>query len=310
MNKLLIALLAGLVLGCGVSTGSIDEDTSAEVVEGEAELSANTYSFATLRHDQRKCMAPRCGGYWVKDVNASTAEQYVSGLSFLNGSLGTLGREQLTSAPDGEVIVRARLGAIERRFNTRKLIVHSAWRGLPGKTVEATDGVFTIDRLVTACLPNTACPQLKGQALNGPSTERYAERLSVERAAAGQLSRDWLEAQVLDEDTLVAGRFVSARKPPARAVTAFEASNLFVRLGAQWSCPAFRLAPCPNGGTWTYQYASTGCIVPDRCVTAGACAAVAPPACAAGYRTLTFDAGPFACSSQVCEPEFPAVNPR
>lgn len=307
MRTVLVPFFVVVLAGCGVSTAKVSEgdDGVAELVEGEAELSSGTYTYVTVRRDYRRCASPYCGGYWVKDVNvANAAEQYVSAITYVNGSISPLGRQQLAEAADGELVLRARLGALDSRTRTRKLVVRSAWRGLPGKTLASTDRLYAVDRLVTACLPGTSCPSLEAVELNGPRTVKYAQRLNVATAADGQLSRDWLEAQALDGETLTAGRFLTSRKHPAPAVTELDASNVYVKLAAQWSCPVFRLARCPNEGTWTYKYDSSGCIVPDRCVEGGACIALAPQPCANGYRALNFAAAPFACSAQVCEPEF------
>lgn len=302
MNKLLWLLAAVSMFSCGVSTVALDESVEAEVTESEDDLSASAYTHVIARRDYRKCASPYCGGWFVKDVNkANATEQYVSDVTYVNGSISAAGRDQLRSAGDNELLLLARLGALDKKTNTRKLVVRTAWRGLPGKTVASTDTFYALTR--RAPCASSTCPTHDAKQLNG-STTAHRGTLNLSRAAEGQLNRGWLEAQALDEDALVAGRFFFAYKPPAPATSSLDVANVFVKLEASWSCPIFKLAPCPNQGAWTYTYSSSGCIVPDRCVTPGACIALAPQACANGYRTLSFAAAPRSCGAQVCEPEF------
>lgn len=303
MNKLFVLLAALLAMGCGVSNVA-EVDEGVELETDENDLSTTVYSFVTVRRDYRKCASPYCGGYWVRDVNvsATTPEVYVSALTYVNGSISAVGREQIATAGDNELVLRARLGAIHRPTNTRKLVVRDAYRGLPGVKVAAFEKLYAVQRLVTACLPNQSCPQLEAKELNGPARKLYAHRLDV--MAPDQVSEPWMREAILGADTLVTGQFVTSQKLPAPAVTALHATNVFLKLEAGWSCPVFRLARCPNEGTWTFEYSSIGCIVPAGCVEGGACIAKAPPECANGYRPVHFAAQPFACMAQVCEPEF------
>jgi hypothetical protein len=303
MNKIFLMLAALLAVGCGVSNvAAVDEGEGLEVEEGE--LSSTAYTFVTVRRDPRKCASPYCGGYWVRDVNvsASVPEVYVSELTYVNGSISAIGRDQIATAGDNELVLRARLGAIDRKTNTRKLVVRDAYRGLPGQRVASFERVFQARRVVTACRPNQSCPQFEVRALNGPARWTSAHRLDV--VAPPQVSVEWLREAMLDETTLVAGELVTSQKLPSPPTTALTATNVFFKLEAGWSCPVFRLARCPNDGTWTFQYSSSGCVVPAGCVEGGACIALAPPECPNGYRPVSFAAKPFACMAQVCEPEF------
>lgn len=309
-HLVLAALVAVFSVGCGVSNvAAVDEAGGVEATD-ESELSARRYTYLTVRRDSRKCRSPYCGGYWVKDVNqaADTAETYVSGLTYVNGSISAIGREQLTSAGDGELVLRGRLGAIDRATGTRKLVVKEAWRGLPGARPAPDHRFFAVERLVTACLPSQPCPMLEGTALNVGGPAKPAQRLELQDALAPMVSEAWLREQVLSGEALVAGQVLTAQKLPAPPTTALSVSNVFFKLEAGWSCPVFKLAQCPNGGTWAFEYSSSGCVVPAGCVQGGACVALAPPDCAPGYRPVHHAARPFACSAQVCEPEFLRVG--
>ncbi len=309
MNKLLLLAVSVFAVGCGVSNvAALDEAAEFDGAD-ESELSTRSYTYLTIRRDYRKCMSPYCGGYWVKDVNvaAGVPEVYVSGLTYVNGSISPAGREQLTSAADGEIVIRGRLGAIHRPTGTRKLVVRDAYRGLPGAWRAPDTTFYTVERLVTACLPSQPCPMLEGKALNRQARPTSAQRLELQDALAPMVSEPWLREQVLSGEAIVAGQFLTAQKLPAPATTSLSVSDVFFKLEAGWSCPVFRLAQCPDGGTWTFSYSSIGCIVPAGCVQGGACIALAPPDCAPGYRAVSYSAKPFACSAQVCEPEFFSV---
>lgn len=309
MRKLFLLVVSVFAVGCGVSNVAAVDDAEGVDVIDESELSTRSYTYLTVRRDYRKCMAPYCGGYWVKDVNvsASTPEVYVSGLTYVNGSISPAGREQLTSAGDGELVIRGRLGALDSKTRTRKLVVKDAYRGLPGAWSAPDATVYAVERLVTACLPSQPCPMLEGKALNVTGPAKFAQRLELQDALVPMASEAWLREQVLGGEALVMGQFLTAQKLPAPPTTTLSVSNVFFKLEAGWSCPVFRLAQCPEGQAWTFQYSSIGCIVPAGCTEAGACIALAPPECAPGYRAVNFAAKPFACSAQVCEPEFLSV---
>src|SRR5512147_1590362 len=74
--RLTLALTAILMLGAAcASLGASREpaeapDEALEDGRGNAVSAASTYCSA--RRDMRRCMAPLCGGWWVKRVNRST----------------------------------------------------------------------------------------------------------------------------------------------------------------------------------------------------------------------------------------------
>ena len=75
----LAALLTGALLGCGAEDAAPQIEASDdalnavesgdELVEGKDDGLASTSTYYALRRDFRRCIAPICGGYWVKRVN-------------------------------------------------------------------------------------------------------------------------------------------------------------------------------------------------------------------------------------------------
>ncbi len=81
--------------------------------------SKETNIYVTLKHDMRKCMSPICGGYWLKKLNSSAAEQYVSGLDLQEQSID--GHEL------NQLILRGHYTQPEPQFGTRAFVVEAVY---------------------------------------------------------------------------------------------------------------------------------------------------------------------------------------
>jgi hypothetical protein len=298
MKNVLLAACA-VMFSCGnsASVSMNDFETSDESADA---LSQKADTFVTIRRDQRKCASPQCGGFWVSDLNKTQTESYVSDLNFATeaASLSTAS-ENLMTVDANVVIVQARLGAADATTKVRKLMVKAAWRGLPGAAVGASDKFYRVQRVVTLCAPNQPCAILEAKGVNGNKSGGFANALAFDAALETNVSKDWLTTATLDGDSLVVGSI---------AKNTLTASNVFLKLPLQWSCPVFKLAAPKEGNVWTMKYAN-GCVVPDRMVEPGPCARFLK-LCAPGYRTVTYSEAPKACSAIACEPEFASVNGR
>lgn len=291
----LISMLA-VASACGISTSALDVDTPDDSLEAEGEgLSSTKDTYIIVRRDVRRCIAPLCGGYWVKDLNSTAQERYVSAFDFSLSDIPADTQSVLTASPDYELVVYGRLGPKERQYNTRTLIVKLAYRGLPGNTFLATDKFYGVFPTKIACITQP-CAYLQTTRLNRTTGHTMASGFDFSNVLEPFVDEQWLLGRAYSGRTIIAGKIV--RKDGAVTVTA---QQVFVQLPD-------RVVPCEPPAT-------VACTVdevpyysrsPNRCNEAAGCGqprfcAAYVPACSPGYRHATWSAG---CTMYACEPEF------
>ena len=70
MFAFLVAGFASLFVGCGNDDSSFDDTQAA--TDGKADGIDTASTYYSARPDTRRCVAPLCGGWWVKRVNRSS----------------------------------------------------------------------------------------------------------------------------------------------------------------------------------------------------------------------------------------------
>jgi hypothetical protein len=284
---------------CGVSTAELDgtgSEGEAEATDDSFELSTTKDTYLIARRDYRRCVAPLCGGYWVKDLNSTMQERYVSGFDFAQSGLPASARDAVTSAPDHQLVLFGRLGPKESRFDTRTLLVKRAFRGLPGKAFAPTDKFYGVFPTKIACI-TTPCASLQTTRLNRTTGHTMATDVDVSAALARLVDEQWLMSRVFSGRTVIAGTIV--RKNRHVTVTA---SQVFVELPD-------RVAACPNDAPPRCQSGqlASSMRTPDRCTEpTGSCTppgvcAYYIPGCDEGYRQVSWMN---ICPRYACEPEF------
>lgn len=276
-----------MLVATGCSADHAEEDTAADATESD--LSAFSNTVIALRKDTRTCAAPACGGYFVRDVNRTASETYVSRLEFTEAANAFA--EHVESAPDGEVLVRGRLSALDLSSMTRRLIVSEAWRGLPGVTFD--DGAVFY-RVSQVGFTHAAV------RLNVGTSRRITEVVS-DLAARPELDAAWLLRQPYDGDAIVAGSVVLARA----WIPVLGAEQIFLKLGAESSCAAPSASSCAAGKKRAFTRDLDRCLAPAACVAPAPAAECgpAPSACPAGFTATTW-LETSGCKRRVCEPSF------
>ena len=298
-------LLLGVFLaGCGVSNAELN-DVGDDLSAAQGELGSSVRSYVVVRHDQRRCASPMCGGFWAHDVNrASASEQYVSGLDFSHSDL-VMPEDQgdVTGAPDFEVVLFGKLGPIDPQFHTRQFIVSSAWRGMPGvKFTEPADTFYRVENYNVQCI-TAPCPSLRASKLHSTSKILHHD-LDVTRASLTQVDQNWLTFRATDRDALVAGRFVDGAQVGVGKEKVLDASQVFVHLpDVTQSCPRYAVVHCPAGKVNIYTRNENRCVVPAGCGGGGACR-LSVPACAENYSLISWTGGVFGCTQYACDPTF------
>lgn len=288
-----VSMLSVALSGCGVSEADLRED---DLADDSFELSTTKDTFIIARRDIRRCVSPLCGGYWVKDLNSTMQERYVSGFDFSQSELPQSAQDAARGAPDFEVVLFGRLGPKETRFDTRTLVVQRVFRGMPGKTFPSDAKFYGVFPTKIACI-TTPCANLQTTRLNRTTGHTMATDVDVSAAQAALVDGDWLLSRSLYNRTVIAGKIVRRNKH-----VTVTAAQVFVELPD-------RLAPCqvesePSCGD---QLVANWTRTPDRCVVpTGECiepryCALYVPSCDAGYRQVSWSAG---CTQYACEPEF------
>lgn len=292
---LAVSLLA-VGSACGVSSAEVDGDQAEALADDSFELSTTKDTYVIARRDYRRCVSPMCGGFWVKDLNSTMQERYVSGFDFSDSSLPQSVHGVVTSAPDHELIVFGRLGPKESRFDTRTFLVKRAWRGMPGKTFSATDKFYGLFPTKIACI-TTPCATLQTTRLNRTTGHTMATDVDVTAALAARVDDQWMMSRVFSGKTVLAGTIV--RKDRHVTVTA---KQVFVELPDRVvPCPGDAAPRCPSGQIASYERTPDRCTEPTgSCTPIGVCARPIF-GCDAGYRQVSWVN---ICPRFACEPEF------
>ncbi|MDP3154537.1 MAG: hypothetical protein Q8N23_17800 [Archangium sp.] len=295
MRSLALALLV-LSFGCGVSTSdAVVNDVDDVAADDSFELSTTKDTFLIARRDYRKCVFPMCGGYWVKDLNSTMQERYVSGFDFTGSGLSDEVQQQVATAPDNELVLFGRLGPKENRFDTRSLKVLLAYRGLPGQTFEADDKFYKVFPSRIACI-TTPCANLSTTRLNRTTGHTMASDIDVNEALGSLVEAQWVHNRVLFGRGIVAGRVVRQN-----GHVTVVARQVFVELPDRTvSCPKMPEPVCADTEVPAYERTENRCVVPSGCTLPRFCAAFVP-ACDEGYSTVSWQNG---CTRHACEPTF------
>jgi hypothetical protein len=307
----LTLLAAGCMLaGCAIETAEPASSFSSEQFdESSSDLSASSRSYVTVRHDDRKCMAPMCGGYWVKDVNKTTAEQYVSALDFGSSGLDEVLIGKVLEAPAGELVLNGKLGPKEQTYKTRMFRVFEAYRGMPGVEPIVGDIFYKAeDRDPPIQCFAAPCPNEVASKLN-TSTKKTFDGYQVELAARPHVDQDWLIDRVNHHGAIVAALILNGVKYPAGYEKILDASQVYLNVADMTdACPTIPLAPCPDGAGWTFTRDVGLCLDPNACVEDGNCPSLAPPQCEEGYAISSWRVASPSCRRFACDPAFVLPN--
>jgi hypothetical protein len=298
-----------LLLGVGLSAlapllgGCLAGDDGSTSTEDD--LSASSRSYVTLTRDTRKCAAPMCGGYWVKDVNRKTGPTYVSDLDFSSSGLEDADVEKVREAPAEELVLRGKLGPKESAHGTRPFIVSEAYRGLPGVTPVAGEIFYQAqDRKPAISCFTAPCPNEVATKLNS-TAKTYFSGYAVKRAAAAFVNQEWLIERIEHHGAVVAASIVDGQVFAGGPEQVLDASQVYLPIAdSRGPCPVFKLAACAEGQVWTYTRSVDGCVLPDKCVADGQCTEAEPPQCADGYQLSSWRVDGAQCTDYACDPTF------
>lgn len=240
--------LAGLA-GCAADTSddASSADDSEEIAESEDAVTAgpsNFGYFVVTRRDFRKCMAPACGGFFVKRVNEATTqcadgskqpECYVSAIQLTGIGLSSREESELRVAVEsGKALIKARV--YKKKLNGTyygTLKANEGWLGATGSTPDGTfyraadNGI----RCITAPCPSTTVSKLNGHDqydvidVDLEHTATPADQATLDRAAEALATKDGI---------LLAGGVALPKCVPGSACGPFaSASEFYLRVTAR-----------------------------------------------------------------------------
>lgn len=297
-NLLKTGMVLGSVLALSAcaqtdSSGDPDQDTDA--------LSTSSRTFVTAQRDLRKCASPKCGGWFVQDVNrANPTPRYVSGFDFAHASdLDDAAVQQVLDAPDGELVLRGKLGPESSSSHTRKFLVYEAYRGMPGFGPATGDSFIAVEQRDPQIQCFTApCNNLVSHELNHTPKTNFTR---TDAELGSFIDAAWLENRVDNGGAIVAGSLVAGDTFPGGAEKVLHASQVFLKLPeVAGPCPTDPTPSCsPEAATFTRT--ADRCVVFDACVQPGFCPLFVP-ACSEGYTLTSWRGGVNACSVYACDP--------
>jgi hypothetical protein len=294
-------LTLAALLGVASSTGACVVDAQTA---DEGDLSASSRSYVTLRADARKCAAPLCGGYFIHDVNRSTAERYVSALDLTAANLSPELEDSILAAPADELVLRGKLGAIESAHGTRPFLVSEVYRGMPGMAPADTAVFFATKTHSPAIQCITApCNNEIATKLNSTTTTSFT---SYDTKAALPNGGDaaWLTDRMETHGAITAGTIVKGVKQPGGYEQVLAATQVYVRLpDGLGPCPKVAQPSCSSGKVPTFTRSVDRCLVFDTCVKPGICPQFLP-ACPADYTQMTWAHTSSSCRAFACDPSF------
>lgn len=289
------------LLGVGASIGGCAVDAQPA---DEGDLSAASRSYVTLRHDDRKCASPLCGGYFVHDVNRATAETYVSGIDLTAANLMPELEDSILAAPAEELVLRGKLGPVESAHKTRAFLVSEVYRGMPGMAPADGDVFFATKTHSPAIQCITApCNNEVATQLNSTKTTSFTS-YKVTDALPNGGDANWLTDRQQTHGAITAGAIVKGTKKAGGYEQVMKATQVYVRLpDVLGPCPKVAQPSCASGKVPTFTRSLDRCLVFNTCVKPGICTQFLP-ACADGYTQSTWSQSSSACKAMACDPSF------
>ena len=218
LSALLFALPVVAAVGCGAPDDSSAFDESEVATDGKADKVDSTYTYYSVRPDYRRCVAPLCGGYYVKKVNSKAAEVYVAEMSFDKAGLDEY--DQQTFAVGGAIV---RGWVNQKDFGSfGKMSVFAAsevWAAGSG-TQTASGTYYKLNDTGIVCA-KAPCFNIKESELN----DKYRTTLS---GVTGDLAGEAVPVLLSDDELLVSGYNRKDKQP------SYVTTGKVVEISAYW----------------------------------------------------------------------------
>jgi hypothetical protein len=257
LSTALLFSFAGLA-GCAADAqDEATDDAEVEASEDAITGDPSNYSYwVVTRRDFRRCMAPLCGGVFVKRVNQATSkcadgseqpECYVSEISLAGIGLSEREASDLHGAVEsGTALIKARM--YKSKWNDvviGKLKANEGWLGATGSKADGTFFRAASNGIVCVKAP---CPSTTAHTLNDDEKQNVIDvRLGQTATPARQASLDRaVNALGTKEGILVAGGLLLPKCVPGSSCgPLLVATELYLRVTRREgkSCGGHTIAP-------------------------------------------------------------------
>lgn len=237
-----------LVPACVATTAPepVDEGSYEEPGAGKADgLSADNWTYFSVRPDYRKCMWPMCGGYWVKRVNQPKTkcldgkwadECYVAEIDWDALGLSEAEASEASAAAHGGLVVlrgvmaQGESTALQTPVQYAEFVADEGWRAA---TSNAASGIFYRAKDSGIVCITFPCPTVQGTRLNRnkkPTTNYAGLDLTKSGATQDQLDAAWAE---MSTDGLVVAANLETVTGPAGKAQGLSATQFYTRIRAK-----------------------------------------------------------------------------
>ena len=297
-------------IGAAAATGTIGANWASAGVSHAAAAGASVSTTIApaaevfvliVSRDLRMCPTPACGGYYIRRVNVGQNE-YVSNIDLR--AIDAVSIHQMAGAADGELVMAGTFGPPDPNFHVRQFIASAAYRGMPHVIPADGDGFFTAHDLVppTNCFV-APCPNEVAVLLNTAKTSLF-DTFSVVDASKPLVDQAWLTERVRHHGAVVAAKLVAGAQEAGGFPQILDASQVFIQLPyADGPCPLLPIPLCTPPAVNAYTRSVDRCLIPDGCVSSGACPQFMP-SCTDGYTLQSWPTQPDGCPAYACDPTF------
>ncbi len=210
---------------------SIEADQTEAPADGKGD-SVSSSTYYSVRPDLRRCLAPLCGGYFVKRVNQTytfcpgapnggwtDGECYVAEADFSGAGLSSAEG----SLWKGRVVSKT----FDRFGNLHRFVGTEAWRA--AGTTPATGTFYRVSDLGIRCI-TTPCLSLRETKLNSNVSPLPIAGLDLASAGASDADVQAAHAAAQQADGVMAAGTNVAARGPAGTARALKATQFFVKV--------------------------------------------------------------------------------
>ena len=205
-------------------------------------LVPESLDYFLVRQDRRRCISPRCGGYFVKRVNQART-RCANGRWMSECYVAEIDWSGQPEVDPGKALVRGDI--VARRFprfgNLGALRVSESWQSPSDKP--ATDSLYRVRDRGVRCITHP-CLSHSATRLNSNVTTNVA---GVDLSPADADGSEAAAAMTNPGGVMVAGYFSPVRGPAGRAQT-LKATKFYMRLGSDVGGPAPGAGRCIKTG--------------------------------------------------------------
>jgi hypothetical protein len=204
--------------------------TAPDLANQSPESSSSNSIFYSMRPDFRRCIAPLCGGYFVKRVNQSRT-RCANGRLMAECYVAEIDWSDQPQIEPGKALLRGRV--VERRFGTfgnlGALRVTEAWQAASDQMPAGT--FYRVRDRGVRCI-TFPCPTHREAKLNSAYSRDIAG-VDLNGSGAGrELISEASAAMAGTEGVLVAGDHVPVNGPGGKSQT-LKATQFYLRAGRQ-----------------------------------------------------------------------------